>query len=336
MSLLFILFAAANVAVSNSLKTNETQVKVSKCSSAVCSWEQCSTATPYVCISGRAFKGCARDAGIWDQSRLCISQCDKRSCSAPASSASSLTPLSNDRWFHLDPSTAFNAAFNRWDYVNGACNGWGHWKDARFMKSPYITTTPTSIRAANVGESVQKHACIYQHTMNTCKFQVGAGGLMQLEFDYSITGDTWSNWFSFWLNSFSPEISPYHSWVPEAEIDMLEEMNKVMGHNFAGFGHQVPFKKENLFQGHVTLWVTSSGAQATDCKLGMSTCPRTGDLATQNWSSRSTQAIKDRKLWHFFAIDYWNTNLQSTMTVSNIRMLGSSSFHSQCPVAIAE
>jgi len=306
------------------------------CDEASCEQQQCSEAEPFFCISAPEWATPEERCSRFHNNNICWGICDVRSCKDfTKSDAKSLPPAAPaaGRWYSLNPSRAFNAPFSAGDYVNGACNG--NWKDARFMRSPYITSSSNSIRAANVGEAVQRKACIYQHTFNTCKFQVGQAGLMALEFDYSITGDTWSNWFSFWLNSYSPSLSKWGNWVPEAEIDMLEEMNRVMAHNFAGFGHQVPFKQENLYQGHVTLWVSAQGAQATDCKAGLSTCPYTGDIAAQTWSSRTAQGIQNRQVWHFFAIDYWATWLQSTMTISNVRMFGSYYFQQQCPVAVA-
>merc|ERR1719378_1364851 len=65
----------------------------------------------------------------------------------------------------------------------------------------------------------------------------------------------------------------------------------------------------------VTLWVSAQGAQATDCRAGSSTCPAQGNIASQTWSSRTAQGIQNRQVWHFFAIDYWATWLQSTMTI---------------------
>lgn len=41
----------------------------------------------------------------------------------------------------------------------------------------------------NVGGSVDKRACIYQDTQETCVFSVGGEGLTQVEFDYEFTGD---------------------------------------------------------------------------------------------------------------------------------------------------
>ena len=51
-------------------------------------------------------------------------------------------------------------------------------------------------------------------------------------------------------------------------------MNRVLAHNFAGAGHQVPFKASGQNKGHVTLWVTSEGAQLTDCEFGWTSCAK--------------------------------------------------------------
>jgi len=230
-------------------------------------------------------------------------------------------------WYTINPLTAFNANFARFDYNNGGCNG--HWKDAKFMKPPYIQISNTSISANVVNSAVQSRACIYQHTQNTCNFRLGSNGLMQIEVDYQITGDRWSNWFSFWINSYK------NGWVPEAEIDILEEMNKVLAHNFAGYGHQVPFKTENSFIGHITGVFTTEGARVTDCVAGSITCPMSGDVdvAYQFWSQSTANDIQAGRLTHHLVIDYWATLLASSLEISNIRLLGGGLFKSMCGVA---
>lgn len=65
-------------------------------------------------------------------------------------------------WYRLDLLNAFTAGFNAADYNSGACNG--GWKDARFMREPYITKSSNSITASVTAEAVNAHACIYQNT----------------------------------------------------------------------------------------------------------------------------------------------------------------------------
>ena len=110
--------------------------------------------------------------------------------------------LGQSFWYSLDPTKVFNAGYNYNDYNNGACNG--HWKDARFMREPYIHKTSTSISAQVTGEAVNRNACIYQHTQRQCEFFIGPNGVQQLEFDYEVQNSDAaqkSNWFSFWINS---------------------------------------------------------------------------------------------------------------------------------------
>ena len=55
----------------------------------------------------------------------------------PSSDSSNTgTDLGGPFWYDLDPTLLFNAKYNYYDYNNGACNG--YWKDARFMKEPFI------------------------------------------------------------------------------------------------------------------------------------------------------------------------------------------------------
>jgi hypothetical protein len=57
------------------------------------------------------------------------------------------------------------------------------------MKSPYIETTSTSVKAQITGKAVNGWDCIYQATHETCNFSVGGDGLTQVEYNYEYTGD---------------------------------------------------------------------------------------------------------------------------------------------------
>jgi hypothetical protein len=94
-------------------------------------------------------------------------------------------------------------------------------------------------------------------------FSVGGDGLTQVEFDYEYTGDPHANWSSFWINSMQN-----NQWVKDAEMDMLEYMSGTFAHNWAGEGHQVPYKSADLWKGHTTLKIQQTGAQSTDCAWG--------------------------------------------------------------------
>jgi len=232
-------------------------------------------------------------------------------------------PSVHATWHFMNPAEAFNAGFSYGDYNSGACNGGN--KNAAYMQAPYITKTSTSI-TARIPQSAQgSRACIYQHTQNSCQFFIGSNGLTQLEFDYEITGDRWSNWFSFWINS-----SRYGNWVKDCEIDSLENMYKSLAHNFAGEGHQVPFKSQDGFKGHVTTVMSDTGARITDCAYGSQTCQMTGDVAYHNWSSATANDIRNGQIKHHLDIDYWFAELPSSLTVSNIYMWGQGAFSSMC------
>jgi len=232
----------------------------------------------------------------------------------------------NAEWYDIIPTEVFTAPFSNYDYNNFACNG--HWKNEMFMKPPYITMNGSSITANVTASATQSRACIYQHTQNTCRMFLGTNGMVQLEFDYEITGDRWSNWFSFWVNS-----AQWGRWVQDCELDPLEEMNQVLAHNFAGLGHQVKFKTENQFRGHVSLRSQETGAQATDCAFGSSTCDFSGDYATQKFRSSTAAGIRNKQIVHHLAIDYWKTWLPSSLKISSIRIFGQGDFQRMCPSA---
>ena len=70
---------------------------------------------------------------------------------------------------------------------------------------------------------MNRNACIYQHTQQSCEFYIGPNGVQQLEFDYEIQNSDAaqrSNWFSFWINSADQN----GRWVKDAEIDSIENM----------------------------------------------------------------------------------------------------------------
>ena len=139
-------------------------------------------------------------------------------------------------------------------YDGGACNG--NWFDPKFLQAPYITMDHGSITATITSDVVRKNACIHQGTTHTCQFFAGSNGISQVEFDYHVEGDRWSNWYSFWLNP----VGAGGKWIKDCEIDMLENMYRNMGHNFAGLPHQTNFKSENGMDGHVTLTLQDTGA----------------------------------------------------------------------------
>lgn len=125
----------------------------------------------------------------------------------------------------MNPSRAFNSGFSYGG--SGACTG--GWKNAKFMKAPYIEATGNSIKAQVVGDAINHDACIYQSTRDTCNFVSGGDGLTQLEYDYIYTGDANNNWSSFWLNAMADG-----RWIKDAEADPTEYMWGRLAHNWAG------------------------------------------------------------------------------------------------------
>ena len=89
-------------------------------------------------------------------------------------------------------------------------------------------------------QAVGHKACVSQNTKLDCVFSLG-NSATQLEFDYHIEGDRWSNWYSFWMNCRSVSAdgtdNEVEGWVKDCEIDSLENMWKSFAHNFAGLGH---------------------------------------------------------------------------------------------------
>ena len=238
--------------------------------------------------------------------------------------------LGQSFWYSLDPTKIFNAGYNYNDYNNGACNG--HWKDARFMREPYIHKTGSSISAQVTGEAVNRKACIYQHSQHQCDFFIGSNGVQQLEFDYEIVNTDAaqrSNWFSFWINSADQN----GRWVKDAEVDSIENMWKSFAHNFAGLGHQVEIPVNRRLKGHATTWLRDSGAEIDNCDFWTSTCPKSSRHAWHNFGSRTTQDIRAGRIKHHLTIDYWMSAQPSKLTVHNIRVLASGSFEKMCPSA---
>lgn len=152
--------------------------------------------------------------------------------------------------------------------------------------------------------------------------------MTQLEFDYELQGDTWNNFFSFWLDGNDG------NWVRETEIDSLESMPGQGGvqHNFAGLGHETFYKKENWRKGHSTTWMSDTMAQQMDCAFGSETCARSGDLATSHYEGKKWE-IDQSKLFHHFVIDYWITKGTGSLKVSNIRAKVAPSFCNTCKAA---
>lgn len=100
------------------------------------------------------------------------------------------------RWYKIDPTKVFNAKWN--GHKGGACAG--NWFAPEFLQAPYITKDSNSVSAHVTGKAVNHHACIFQHSNGQCNFFLGNNGISQIEFDYEVSGDPNSNWFSFWLN----------------------------------------------------------------------------------------------------------------------------------------
>lgn len=175
-------------------------------------------------------------------------------------------------------------------------------------------------------------ACIHQGTEHACQFLIGPNGVSQVEFDYHIEGDRWSNWFAFWLNP----VGPGGAWIKDCEIDSLENMYQSIAMNFAGLGHQVQLKEEFGFDGHITTKTQDTGAQAMDCAKGRETCDFNGDYAHHEFGQGTINGIRNGTTRHHFVIDYWKAELKSKLTISNIRVKAGGQFNSMCPSATPE
>ena len=81
-------------------------------------------------------------------------------------------------------------------------------------------------------------------------------------------------------------------WVQDCEIDSLENMYKTLAHNFAGLPHQVHFKDEFGFKGHVTTLTSDTSAKATECAQGSNTCTFNGDFAHHEFSDSTIAGIR--------------------------------------------
>ena len=63
------------------------------------------------------------------------------------------------------------------------------------MHKPYVKLNSTSASVNITGEVVNKNACLYQSSVDSCRFSLGADGVQQMEFDYQIEGKTGDSWF---------------------------------------------------------------------------------------------------------------------------------------------
>jgi hypothetical protein len=158
------------------------------------------------------------------------------------------------------------------------------------------------------------------HTVNShdsCLFDIGDGGVTQVDFDFTVTDqchltvDT-TEWLSFWIFS-----DPWNSTV---EADFIESLNGPGGKNgalnanFAGNGHQVIiFQNDNpSWTGHITTKFSGSGSNVT----ATTTNSHNGEVATST-------LVRDSG--YFFVMDTAlgsNGNTQCSFTISNLKIQG--------------
>ena len=76
----------------------------------------------------------------------------------------------------------------------------------------------------------------------------------------------------------------------------------------------------------MTLKIREDGARATDCAVGSNTCAEGDGWATKQFNGQSIADIRSGAIKHHLDIDYWYSWNASSLTVSNVRMLGGRDF----------
>lgn len=158
------------------------------------------------------------------------------------------------------------------------------------------------------------------HTVNShddCLFDIGDGGVTQVDFDFTVTDechqtvDT-TEWLSFWIYS-----DPWNSTV---EADFMESLNGPGGKNgalnanFAGNGQQViifPNSAPN-WSGHITTKFSGSGSSVTA-------------TTTNSANSQVAMSTLIRDSGYFFVMDTAlgsNGNTACSFTITNLTLQG--------------
>ena len=158
------------------------------------------------------------------------------------------------------------------------------------------------------------------HTVNShddCLFDIGDGGVTQVDFDFSVTDachqtvDT-TEWLSFWIYS-----EPWNSTV---EADFIESLNGPGGRNgalnanFAGNGQQVIIFPNSApsWQGHITTTFSGSGSSITA-------------TTTNSANAQVATSTLTRSSGYFFVMDTAlgsGGNTACSFTITNLKIQG--------------
>jgi hypothetical protein len=158
------------------------------------------------------------------------------------------------------------------------------------------------------------------HTVNSheaCTFNIGDGGVTQIDFDFSVTDachqtvDT-TEWLSFWIYS--------RPWSNTVEADFIESLygpggkNGALNANFAGNGQQVIiFPNSNpSWSGHITAKFSGSGNNVTA-------------TTTNSQNSQIASSTLTGNAGYFFVMDTAlgsGGNTACSFTITNLKMQG--------------
>ncbi|MBM4268822.1 MAG: hypothetical protein FJ144_19775 [Deltaproteobacteria bacterium] len=173
---------------------------------------------------------------------------------------------------------------------------------------------------ASVPNGIQMTAGNDCHTVNSheaCTFNIGDGGVTQIDFDFSVTDachetvDT-TEWLSFWIYS--------RPWSSTVEADFIESLygpggkNGALNANFAGNGQQVIiFPNSNpSWSGHITAKFSGSGDNVTA-------------TTTNSKNSRVASSTLTGSTGYFFVMDTAlgsGGNTACSFTITNLKMQG--------------
>lgn len=173
---------------------------------------------------------------------------------------------------------------------------------------------------ASIPNGMQMTAGNECHTVNShddCLFDIGDGGVTQVDFDFTVTDqchqtvDT-TEWLSLWIYS--------ERWNNTVEADFIESLNGPGGKNgalnanFAGNGQQViifPNAAPN-WQGHITTTFSGSGGSVQA-------------VTTNSANDQVAMSTLTRSTGYFFVMDTAlgsNGNTACSFTVSNLKITG--------------
>jgi hypothetical protein len=173
----------------------------------------------------------------------------------------------------------------------------------------YFTTTANSISVA-AGNDCRT---VNTHTNNSCVFNVGTGGVTQVNFDFAVSDGCHASqpadWLAFWIYS-----EPWNSLV---EVDFIESTfgpGTGLNSNFAGNGNQVVILPGGAappsWNGSVNAKFSGTGGA-----VNVSVSNSVNSTVATSTLTRSTG--------YFFVMDTTPTTASGcSITVSNLRVAG--------------